>query len=385
MRIALVSNTSWYLENFRGDTIRALVRDGWDVFAAAPDDEYRPGIESLGARFAVWNAPRGGMSPARDLSALFGLVSLYRRLRPDVVHHFTIKPVILGGIAARVVRIRGIVQSVTGLGYAFDSSNLLRRPALLGYRFALGGRALTIFQNEEDMDFMISAGAARAERCVLIRGSGVDCDGFAELPLPPSGEAVTFLMACRMLWAKGVREFVEAADIVVKKRPGSRFVLLGEPDTGTPDAVPRPWLKRAAKRPHIAWHGFAGDIRPYLAEAHVVVLPSYGEGLPKTLLEGAAAARPLIAADARGSRDVVIHGKTGLLVPPRDPLSLARAMSELADDADRRRLLGRNAQALVGERFSSDLIVEQTLSVYARAISEHARREAGRRRRREGV
>jgi glycosyltransferase involved in cell wall biosynthesis len=361
MRIVLVSNTSWYLYNFRADTMRALMERGWEVVAVAPDDEYRAKLESLGASFRQWCFDRRSKSPWHAVGPFVRLLGVYREIRPDVVHHFTIKPVILGGIAARILRIPGIVQSVTGLGHAFAGSGPLERLALLSYKVALGGRALTIFQNSEDMERILASGVTRRARAILIRGSGVDVGLYDDAPRPFSKPTITFLMACRMLWPKGVREFVEASDIVAGACPECRFVLLGDADPGAPDTVPREWLAGASGRTHLTWPGFQDDVRPYVAEADAVVLPSYyNEGLPKSLLEGAAAGRPLIAADNRGSREIVRPGETGLLVRPGSPGELAAAMLRLVHDPETARRLGRRARELVADEFSRERVVRAT-------------------------
>ena len=369
-RIILVSNTSWYLYNFRAALIEELATHGWSVFTIAPDDEYGTELAALGSEFSVWRLDRRSTSVLGHTAAFLRLLSTYRRIRPDVVHHFTIKPIILGGIAARLLRTPGIVQAVTGLGHAFSEENHLARLALKGYRLALGGRAITVFQNEDDMSRIIGSGVTKRERCTLIRGSGVDVNRFSSVALPQSGDRVTFLMACRMLWAKGVREYVEAARTLCGSNPNLRFLLVGDSDEGSPDAVPRKWLEELGSDGSVEWRGYQPDIRDSLADADVVVLPSYREGLPKSLLEGAAAGRPLIATDVPGCRDVTIDGRTGVLVEPRDAAALAAAMRTLADDPDRRRTLGDGARALVRERFASEIITGETRRLYDRILTE---------------
>lgn len=386
-RIVLVANTSWYLHNFRAPTIRKLIENDWDVTAVAPDEGHRAQLEQLGARFALWPVRRSSLAPWHNGAAFARLCLLYLRLRPDVVHHFTIKPLILGGIAARLLGIRGIVQSVTGLGLAFAGSGLLRRVATAGYRFALGGNVLTIFQNEDDMHVFVSAGLVSYGRSLLIRGSGVDVDSLALIPTPPSDGTVTFLMACRMLWAKGVREFVEAAHLLSDVLPQCRFLLAGDPDTGTPDAVPHEWLESINSLPNVEWLSYQPDIRPLLARAHVVVLPSYREGAPRVLLEGGAAGRALIATDVPGCRDVAENGRAGLLVAKQDARGLADAMSALATDPVLRTTLGSEARVRVRALFSEDAVVGHTIAVYRSLLArepEDASSMRGNGRRKEG-
>ncbi len=386
-RIVLVANTSWYLYNFRAPTIRRLVDNNWDVTAVVPDEGHRTQLEELGARFALWPVRRRSLAPWHNGAAFAKLCLLYLRLRPDVVHHFTIKPLILGGIAARLLRIRGIVHSVTGLGLAFAGSGLLRRIATAGYRFALGGNALTIFQNEDDMHVFVSAGLVSYGRSLLIRGSGVDVDNLALIPPPHSDGTVTFLMACRMLWAKGVREYVEAARLLSDVLPQCRFLLAGDPDTGTPDFVPLEWLESVNSLPNVEWLSYQPDIRPLLARAHVVVLPSYREGAPRVLLEGGAAGRALIATDVPGCRDVAENGRAGLLVAKQDAQGLAAAMSALATDPVLRTTLGSEARVRVRALFSEDAVVGHTIAAYRSLLArdpEEAPSVRGNGRRKEG-
>ena len=372
-RIILASNTSWYLDNFRGEMMRRLVENGWEVHAAAPDDEYRRELERLGVRFELWPLSRRSLSPIANALAFLRVLRLYRRLRPDIVHHFTIKPVILGGIAARLTGVPAIVQSVTGLGHAFSGPAPLRMIALTLYRLALGGRALTIFQNIDDMQTILTAGVTVSRRCRLIRGSGVDVRRFAGIPAPPDGAPVTFLMASRMLWAKGVREFVEAASIVRERVPDTRFLLIGDPDEGSPDAIPRTWLEALSDSSVVEWKPFTKDIDPTLAEAHVVVLPSYREGLSRSLLEGAAAGRPLVATNAPGCREIAIDGVTGRTVPVGDAGALSTAMIALATDSETACVMGSRGRELAVERFSLDRVINETIAAYEDALSPDRR------------
>ncbi len=363
-RVILISNTSWYLWNFRGEMMRRMAERGWHVHAVAPDDEFADAIEALGAGFSVWRLPRRSLSPVPNARALLELISLYRRLRPDIVHHFTIKPVILGGIAARLTGIDRIVQSVTGLGHAFSRRGPLRWLALNLYRIALGGRALTVFQNADDMRTLLDAGVTSGRRCRLIRGSGIDIERFAAIPAPPDDAPVTFLMAGRMLWAKGVREFVEAAAVVRAQEPDTRFLLVGRSDEGSPDAIPRRWLEALAEGSPVEWQPFVRDIDPTLARSHVVVLPSHREGLSRSLLEGAAAGRPVIATDAPGCREIAVDGSTGITVPVGDADALARAMLTLARDASLRERMGARGRELARDEYSLDRVIRETLALY---------------------
>ncbi|MCB9515787.1 MAG: glycosyltransferase family 4 protein [Candidatus Latescibacteria bacterium] len=374
----LCANTSWYLYNFRKELVAALIERGWRVAVAAPDDSHFPQLRALGAESHTIAMDRASVSPIAVLRTFASLFSLYRSLRPTCVHHFTIKPVIIGGIAARILRIPRVIQAITGLGLAFARRSTLRQAALFGYRLAIGARCIVVFQNREDQAELERAGLVDQRNSVIIRGSGVDLSRFSPIAARDSEHPVTFLMACRMLWAKGVREFVDASDQVHQRHPEARFRLLGASDPGTPDHVPESWLRAACEsRTQLEWVGYAEDVLSNYQAADVAVLPSYREGVPKSLLEGAAVGLPLLAADVPGCREVVAHGVTGLLVPPRDSEALADAMAVLVESAKRRRELGKAARALVEREFSVEQVVSSTLNCYPAAPGQAASAIAG--------
>lgn len=361
----LCANTSWYLYNFRKELVAALLKRGWRVAIAAPDDSHFPHLRDLGAECYSIAMDRASVSPFAVLGTFGSLWNLYRKLNPKCVHHFTIKPVILGGIAARMLRVPHVIQAITGLGLAFAKRSTLRQVALLGYRLALGKRCIVVFQNREDQVELERAGLVDKRSSVIIRGSGVDVARFTPARAQHGERPVTFLMCCRMLWAKGVREFVEASDMVHRHCPEARFRLLGRSDSGTPDHVPESWLRSVCQsRPQLEWVGYTEDVQPYYQTADVAVLPSYREGVPKSLLEGAAFGLPLLASDVPGCREIVVPGVTGILVPPKDSAALAEAMLVLVRSETERVALGNGARHLVLSEFSVTRIVAETLECY---------------------
>jgi glycosyltransferase involved in cell wall biosynthesis len=298
-----------------------------------------------------------------------------REERPDIVHGFTIKCAVYGALVGRLVN-AGRINAVAGMGYVFISDSLrarLLRPSLrLLMRAALGGeRARLILQNPDDVRLFESARIVRAEQIRLLRGSGVDCSRF----LPPSGERASaqaplrVLLAARMLWDKGVGEFVEAARQLKSEGRQLRFLLAGVPDPGNPAAIAEETLLGWQEQGLVEWLGHVADMPTLLADADIVVLPSYREGLPKSLIEAAACARPLITTDAPGCREVVTHGVNGLLVPVRDAEALARAIARLQDDPDFARLLGEAARDKALSEFDERVVIENTLAVYYEIVS----------------
>jgi len=277
---------------------------------------------------------RRGINPLADIRLLASLFFLYRRLRPDVVLHFTIKPVIYGSVAARLAGVPRIINTVTGLGYAFTGrqSGWLKRLVMPMYRAAIASAHFTFFQNSEDRAFFVSRNLARPEKTGVLPGSGVDCDRFRPRPEALDDEGPMVLMVARLLEDKGVREYAQAARIVRGKRPDARFVILGRRDDRNPSVIPEKEIAGWIDEGVLEWPGETDDVRPWLAKARVVALPSYREGTPRSLLEASAMARAIVATDVPGCRDVVEHGRTGLLVPVKDAAALAEAVASLLEN-----------------------------------------------------
>jgi glycosyltransferase involved in cell wall biosynthesis len=313
---------------------------------------------------------RASLNPLRELALLGWLWRLMRRERPDIVHGFTIKCVVYGALVGRSVG-AGRINAVSGMGYVFTSDSLkarLLRPILrLLMRAALGGeRARLILQNPDDVQLFERAGIVPSEQIRMVRGSGVDCSRF----LPPNDERVSaetplrIVLAARMLWDKGVGEFVEAARLLKSERRPLRFLLAGVPDPGNPAAIAEETLVAWQAEGQVEWLGHVADMPTLLAEADMVVLPSYREGLPTSLIEAAACARPLITTDVPGCREVVTHAVDGLLVPARDAKALASAIARLQDDPALARRLGLAAYEKVLAEFDERIVISRTLAVY---------------------
>jgi glycosyltransferase involved in cell wall biosynthesis len=373
LRLLFVVNSDWFFLSHRLGLAERAREEGFDVHVAAVDTGRADVIRAHGLPFHSLRLSRSGMHPVREMASVLELLRTYRRLRPDIVHHVTPKPVLYGSMAAHLLPGTAVVNAVTGLGYLFSSSSrstILRRVVTRMYRTALSHpRGLAIFQNGDDRDEFIRAGLVEPARAELIRGAGVDCDRFVPRP-EPSGTPVLMLVS-RMIRDKGVGEFVAAARLSRTRGMQARWVLVGGPDEGNPTSIPREQLQAWVDEGVVEWWGHRTDMPDALAAASVVVLPSYyREGLPKVLLEAAAAAKPMIATDIPGCREVVRPGENGCLVPPRDAAALADAAESLLADPEMRRRYGQAARRLVVAEFADRHVYEATLATYGRLLQE---------------
>jgi glycosyltransferase involved in cell wall biosynthesis len=366
--ILISINASWNIYNFRQGLIRALRREGYEVAALAPRDAHSDRLAGLGAEYHAIEMDRQGVSPARDLLLLRRYHQIVGRISPAVYLGYTAKPNIYGSLAAQA---RGIpvINNVAGLGTAFIRDTWLTRVVKMLYRIAFRRSRIVFFQNLEDLDQFVRDRIVAADKARLLPGSGIDCARFAPAGEPPHerGRPFAFLLIGRLLWDKGVGEYVEAARLVRAALPGARFRLLGPLDVPNRTAVGRADVEAWAAEGLIDYLGEADDVRPHIEAADCIVLPSYREGLPRTLLEGAAMAKPLIATDVPGCRAVVEHGVNGLLCAVRDARSLADAMIEMARLApEERARLGKAGRHMVETRFAE----EEVARLYLEAIAE---------------
>lgn len=367
MKTLLLANTDWYLYNFRLPLARALEQTGHEVVLVSPPGKYAEKLKDAGLRWLPFAFSRRGMNPFAEVITIARLTRLYRAEQPDVAHHFTIKCVLYGSLAARFARVPGVINAITGLGYVFVNRGVIPRllkPGLrLFYRATLDGTQV-IFQNPDDLEAFLRMGLAQPGQTSLIRSSGVDLARFvpgAEI----AGDPLVVLPG-RLLWDKGVAEFVSAARLVKAHGLRARFALVGDSDPANPAAVPLEEISAWQQEGVIEWWGWRDDMPAVLAQSSIVCLPSYREGAPKSLLEASACARPVVATQVPGCREVVIDGETGLLVAPRDAAALAEALSALITDPQRRADLGAAGRALVERAFSAESIAAQTLRVYSK-------------------
>lgn len=366
-RLVYLVTEDWYFASHRLPLAVAAEQAGFEVTVITRCEAKCKAIRAAGIEVVPFAMARRGVNPFGLLREVVTLARLYRRLRPDLVHHVALRPVVAGGLAARLARVPGVVSAIAGMGYAFTAGRggwlafVLR--ALL--RAALR-RGPVIVQNPDDAQAVRALGVA-PERIRLIPGAGVDVHAFSPRPEPDGAPVV--MLASRLLWDKGVGEFVETARRLAGR---ARFVLVGSPDPGNPASVPEDVLRQWTAEGVVEWWGAREDMPKTLAQAAVVCLPSYREGLPKVLLEAMACGRPVVTTDAPGCRDCVRDGDNGLLVPVKDAGALAAAVSRLLEDPELRRRMGGRGRQRAVEEFRQERVIEATLAVYREVLARKA-------------
>jgi glycosyltransferase involved in cell wall biosynthesis len=370
-RLLYVVNVSWFFLSHRLPLAVEARRRGYDVHLATHVSSAadHAAIETAGIVLHELEVRRSDQSVTGNVGLFISLWRLYRKVQPDLVHHVTLKPVLLGGLAARLARVPAVIAAVPGLGFSFVARGawaaIRRRLVLGGLRLALRPRrGRVIFQNAEDMDLLVGSGCVRSGDARLIPGAGVDVARFRSAA-EPTGR-VRVLLAARMLREKGIECFVAAADLLRQRGLDAEFLLAGEPDPGNPGSLSPTQLHEWSTAGCVTWLGRIDDMAELMRGVHIVCLPSYyGEGVPKVLIEAAAAGRPIVTTDTPGCRDIVRANVNGLLVPPRQPQALADALEQLIGDPNRRMRLGTAGRQLVESSFSLDRVVADTMAVYA--------------------
>jgi glycosyltransferase involved in cell wall biosynthesis len=367
-RILIISRCARTLYIFRRSLIAEASKAGAEVIGlGAGGDGFEERLERSGVRFEHIPIAVRSVDLLADIGLLVCLVRKFRQIEPAVVHSFTVKPAIFATLAAWLAGVPRRVVTITGLGHAFTTAGPLVRSAVkILYRVALSRAHVVFFQNRDDKEFFIDQGVVRDSIARMIPGSGVDVDRFAPCPLPcATGAAPRFLMIARLLREKGVREYIQAAHLVKAEHPRATFTLLGGTDPRNPSALPEGEIAALQTSGEVEWVDEVTDVGPFIAAADVVVLPSYREGLPRTLLEGAAMGRALVATDAPGCREIVIHGETGCLVRVGDASSLAQAMARLCESPHEIAAMGRRARHLVETCYDQRLVNRACLHSYA--------------------
>ena len=369
LRVCLVSNTAWSIYNFRHGLLHALCAAGVEVTVIAPRDRTFAPLTEMGCRCIDLRVASQGTNPLADLRTLAALYRCYRRIRPQAVFHYTIKPNIYGSIAAALARVPSIAVT-TGLGYVFIRDSAAARVAKRLYRFAFRFPREVWFLNRDDLDaFRAASLLARPERTRLLHGEGVDLTHFAPAPWPAAKRTVDFVLIGRLLWDKGVGEYVAAARRLKARYPQARFALLGPVGAANPSAIAQAEIVRWQNEGLIDYLGEATDVRPFIAAADCVVLPSYREGVPRTLLEAAALARPIVATDVPGCREAVEHGATGLLCAARDADALTAALAQIIDmDAAARAAMGARGRKKAEAEFDERAVIARYFASLAALV-----------------
>jgi len=367
-KIIFLIAEDWYFWSHRLPLARAARRNGYDVIIATRVSRHAQDILDEGFRLAPLQLCRESYSPFKELRAIIELRRLYGKERPDVVHQVALKPVLYGSIAALGRRNIRIINALAGLGYLVASSSLkarlLRIPVWGAFAFFLKrSGSKVIFQNDEDRNAITTRLKVPIANTVLIRGAGVNLEAFRPAQ-EPAGVPIV-LLASRMLWNKGVREFVEAARSLRKQGIKARFVLVGDPDKASPSGIPRQQLTAWHKEGDVEWWGRREEMVSVYQEATIVCLPSHGgEGVPKSLLEAAACGRAIVTTNVPGCRDVVRNNVNGLLVPPKTVTELANAIRKLLEDPIERSRMGVAGRDIVSREFSEKSVVKNTLFLY---------------------
>lgn len=372
MKAIFVTTCDTFFLSHRLALALALKQVGFDVAIAAASTGAASEIERKGLRFIPLPLDRRSMSPWREARVLASIAAMYHRERPDLIHHSSIKPMLYGSFAARALGMPAFVNTVSGLGYALTkrstdsyAQRALRTGVSLGYRIALRGRnSWNIFQNPDQLERFVTTGLANRERSVLIRGAGVDTTRFVPTPLPEGTPRV--VLPARMLWDKGIGEFVTAARALQSRGVRATFVLVGGIDPGNRAAIPRETVDQWVREKVVEWWGHRDKMQTVFAQAHLVVLPSYAEGLPLALAEAAAAGRACITTDVPGCRETVLHGRSGFLVPVHDTEALANAIEKALENPDQLIAMGARGREHAMATLSQDRVVADTFKVLRR-------------------
>ena len=371
-RLLYLITEDWYFWSHRLDLARHATQAGFDVLIATRVTEHGDRIKREGFRLLPLRLHRRSRNPFAELAALLELVRLYRRERPAIVHHVALKPIVYGSIAAWWSGVPNVINAFAGLGYVFTDQK--RQSGVLGiclqymYRILLRlNKSVVIFQNREDRDLLIEENIVTLEHTRIIPGSGVDTKVF-DLGPSPSGRPVVML-AARMLWDKGIGDFVEAVRRLKSEKVSARFVLVGRCDEHNPAAIEQDQLEAWVEEGLIEWWQHREDMPSVFSDATIVVLASYREGLPKALLEAAACGKPLVATDVPGCREIVSHGINGFLVPPRNPDALAAAIDSLLRDSALRAKMGQAGREAVLRSFSVEKVTGQLLALYRELLA----------------
>lgn len=373
-KILYLITEDWYFLSHRLP-IACAVRDcGFDVVVATHVNKYADRILSERFKLVPIGLRRISKNPIKECVSILELIKLFRSERPDIVHHVGMKPVLYGTIAARLVKVPIIINALAGLGYVFISNRwsarIIRNLMSSAFKIILNHQTCRlIIQNHDDIQLLVRSNIVKRENTVLIEGSGVDLHKFRPVP-EPDGEPIVVLVS-RMLWDKGIQEFVDAVKILAQECIKARFALVGKNDPDNPSSIPISILESWQHQGVVEWWGYRDDVPLILQRSHVVCLPSYREGLPKVLIEAAASGRPIVTTDTPGCREIVRDGENGFLVPVHNAVALAKALRKLIKDPLLREKLGKRGREIAVEKYSIDKVISQTLALYNEMLLQH--------------
>ena len=372
-KILFIISEDWYFVSHRLHLAKRAIEEGYQVALLSHYTRHKQSIESCGIEVIEWPIDRRSKNPLKEFAAIAGLVQAIRRFKPSLIHAVAMKPVVYSALACRIIGLNSRVFALAGLGYVFSSSRpmakLIRPLLVLAFRMALvGQQSRLILQNPDDRAVLLAKNVISIDRIRLIRGAGVDISSFKPWPIP-SGVPLIVLPG-RLLWDKGVGVFVECARKLIDKGVKMRFALVGEPDPHNPESVSVEQLQEWVDEGIVEWWGHQDDMPDVYRQSTIVCLPStYGEGLPKSLLEAASCGRPIVTYDVPGCREAVIDNVNGYLVDSKDEVALLNALEKLLGDSELRARFGMAGRELVLEEFSQEKVATETMSVWKEVLS----------------
>lgn len=366
-KLFIVVNVDWFFLSHRKDVALAAKKAGWDVTIVTADKGKLKDIEALGLKVINLPMSRSGMNIVEELKTLNWLRKLYKREKPDVVHHVGMKTILWGTLAAKFSRVHGVVNAISGLGgfFAEDNKGMLARVMPIVLRFSHNRKnLLCIFQNDDDWGLYVKHGIIKHEQGRFIKGSGVDLNQFCYTPEPEDGK-IKVMLTARMIVEKGVFLLTEAAERLRSKYEGKvQFLLVGGLDDH-PGAITKEQLDAVCDGEYIQWLGYRTDVRDLLKQCHIMAFPSYYmEGLPKSLIEADAIGRPIITSNSVGCKETLVDGYNGFLIQPKDVDALTEKLDVLLSDKELRVKMGKNARKYAEDYFSIDVVKERHLAIY---------------------
>lgn len=365
-RIAIIASISTSLINFRGELIKKWIELGHEVYACAPDFEckIKDKLECAKVKPVEIKLFRTGLNPFKDLVSLYSLYKTLNEINPDVVYSYTIKPVIYASIASKLAGVDYISSLITGLGYTFSGNSftkkIINRVTRILYKISLSTNKLVLFQNEDDRKLFVDLKLVDEGKTAVVNGSGVNTSHFYYSPYDKN--EVSFLMICRLLKSKGIYEYIKAAEMVKRNYPDVEFNVVGPYNPGNPDSIDEDILKRAEKEGIINYHGRKDDVRPFIEDSSVYVLPSYREGTPRSVLEAMSMGRPIITTDVPGCRETVDEGVNGFLVSEKNYEQLVDRMLYFINNKDKIREMGDNSRRIAEEKYDVHKVNEDIIN-----------------------
>lgn len=374
IRILFLITEDWYFWSHRLSLARAVRDRGFDVLIATRVHKHEKLILKEGFKLIPIKMVRRSKNVLKEFSTIIEIIKIYRKEKPDIVHHVTLKPILYGTWAAIITSIPHVINAFAGLGSIFTNKGskwaIYKFIACLTYRSAFFSRnAVALFQNPDDLALFVNAGITTGDRACLIKGAGVDINLFKILPEQDSTPIV--ILASRMIWNKGVGVLIDSARQLRKKGVKCRIVLVGVSDPENLTSIPEDILNDWNSEGIIEWWGYQDNMPVVLSKSHIVVLPTtYGEGIPKILIEAASCGRPIVATNVPGCREIVRHNENGFLVPPNDTIALANAIELLIESPDLRKKFGSRGREIVTAEFSEEIIIKQTMNLYYRLLDK---------------